>query len=485
MIQTVIGNEARPGEGDAVVCNRNPSTGEIVPAWPSASAAQVDAAVAAARSAASAWSFRSLAEREALLRRYAEVAAGQGEAFAAAIQAEAGKPLWEARQEAKAVVGKIELSIKAYAQRCAEFGSGPGKTRFKPHGVLGVLGPFNFPAHLPNGHIVPALLAGNAVVFKPSERVPTAAQIMMACWQEAGLPAGVLNLVQGGRETGAALAQHEGIDGLLFTGGSALGEKLRREFAAKPAKMLALELGGNNPLVVWGSDDLNLAVNLILQSAYVTAGQRCTCARRMIVPEGPTGEALLDALMAAIDQLRVGSAHATPEVFMGPVIGAAAAETLVTKQQELIDRGATALRLLRHTNPDTGLVTPGLMDATGINDLADEEMFGPLLTVRRVATFDDAIIEANRTAYGLAAGLVSPDRAQYEVFSQEVRSGIINWNTQLTGASGAAPFGGLGLSGNFRPSGFFAADYCSYAVASLEAGELNPDAPVPPGLRPN
>jgi len=484
MIQSIIAHQPQPGNSDREISNRNPSTGERMPTWMGAAPAQVDAAVAAARQASADWANQSLEDREALLRRYAEVAQDREDDFARAIQTEAGKPLWEARTEAKAVVGKVELSIKAYAQRCAEFGAGPARTRFKPHGVLAVLGPFNFPAHLPNGHIVPALLAGNTVVFKPSERVPTAAQVMMACWQEAGLPAGVLNLIQGDGLAGSALAEHDDIDGLLFTGGSAIGEQLRRDFAAKPAKMLALELGGNNPLVVWDAEDQRLAVNLILQSAFITAGQRCTCARRLIIPAGADGDNLLEALASAIDPLRTGPADAAPEVFMGPVIHAGAAQTLVAKQAELVHRGATAIRKLRHVSPDTGLVTPGLIDATAVTDLADEELFGPLLTVRRVASFEDAMTEANRTAYGLAAGLVSADAKKYAAFSARVRAGIINWNTQLTGASGGAPFGGLGLSGNFRPSGFFAADYCAYAVASMESPQLNPDTPTPPGLRP-
>jgi len=482
MIHSIINHQSEPGHSDRLIENRNPSTGESSPPWASAEATQIDRAVTAARAASSAWANTPLGERETLLRRYAAIVSEHKEELALVICAEAGKPLWESRQEAGAVVGKIELSIQAYAERCATFGSGPSRTRFKPHGVLGVLGPFNFPAHLPNGHIVPALLAGNTVVFKPSERVPAAAQLMMAYWQEAELPRGVLNLVQGDGSAGAALAAHDGIDGLLFTGGSTIGETLRRDFAHQPNKILALELGGNNPLVVWDPDNLPLAVNLILQSAYVTAGQRCTCARRLILPLDSRGDTILNALTTAMDQLRTGPAAADPAVFMGPVINAAAATHLVAKQAQLIDQGAIALRRLEHHQAHTGLVSPGLLDATAIADLADEELFGPLLMVRRVESFADAITEANRTAYGLSAGLVSGQTDAYQIFSTQVRSGIINWNTPLTGASGGAPFGGLGLSGNHRPSGYFAADYCSYAVASLEKEQLDPTAPLPPGL---
>lgn len=482
MINSVINHQIEPGSGDRAITNLNPSTGEAFPAWTAATADQVDRAVAAARAAFPAWSRTALSDRETLLRRYGAIVTEHKEELAEVICAEAGKPMWEARQEAGAVVGKIELSIKAYAQRCAEFGAAPSRTRFKPHGVLAVLGPFNFPAHLPNGHIVPALLAGNTVVFKPSERVPTAGQLMMSWWQEAGLPAGVLNLVQGDGETGAALTRHDDIDGVLFTGGSKIGEALRRDFAALPGKILALELGGNNPLVVWDQDNLPLTINLILQSAYVTSGQRCTCARRLIIPTDSRGDEILERLATAIDGLKTGPADSDPAVFMGPVINATSAERLVAKQTDLVSQGATVLRPLEHHRADTGLVSPGLLDASGIANLADEELFGPLLLVQRVESFEEAMQVANRTAYGLSAGLVSGNAELYQEFADTVRSGIMNWNTPLTGASGGAPFGGLGLSGNHRPSGFFAADYCSYAVASLEKEQLDPEAPVPPGL---
>ncbi|MBK1875970.1 succinylglutamate-semialdehyde dehydrogenase [Pelagicoccus mobilis] len=483
MIENFISGDWEEGASERSQLSVDPSTGKERTAWQAASSEQVDKAVAAARGTFAEWSNTSLQERESILQRYAEIVSEHEDQIAAAIQSEAGKPLWEARQEAKAVAGKVALSIKAYAQRCASFGSAPSRVSFRPHGVLAVLGPFNFPAHLPNGHIVPALLAGNTIVFKPSERVPLAAQLMGKCWEQAGLPKGVLNIVQGDGETGAALAEHEQIDGLLFTGGSKLGEHFRKRYAEHPDKILALELGGNNPLVVWDSSDVETAIDLILQSAYVTAGQRCTCARRLIIPDNSFGQSVIDQLSAAIDEIRVGSAYASPEVFMGPVISPDTALSLIEKQTEFTDKGANPIRSCRILEENTGLVSPGLIDVTELRDLPDEEIFGPLLQVKRVSTFEEAVSEANNTNYGLAAGLISQDQELYKTFHREVRAGIINWNKPLTGASGAAPFGGIGLSGNHRPSGFFAADYCSYAVASLESSEIEAGA-LPPGLRP-
>ena len=474
----------------------NPATGETVWTGPAASAAAVDQAVAAARAAFPAWSRRPGVEREALLRAFAQQLTAHKELFAEAISREVGKPHWEALTEVQSMIGKIDISIEAQAKRCAEFKNSLGVTRFRPHGVVAVLGPFNFPGHLPNGHIVPALLAGNTVVFKPSEFAPAVAELTARLWAAAGLPAGVLQLLQGGRETGIALAAHAGLDGLFFTGSARAGLALNELFARMPEKILALEMGGNNPLVVHRAADVRAAAALTVQSAYLSAGQRCTCARRLIVVTGPAtgagssarpevyGEAapFIAQLVRAIQGIRAGPSTDRPEPFMGPVVSAGAADRLLAAQDQLVNRGAQALVPLRRLRAGTGLVSPALLDVTAVPDRDDEELFGPLLQLIRVPDFAGALREANRTAYGLAAGLISDDAALFEQFAAEVRAGIINWNQQLTGASSGAPFGGVGRSGNHRPSAYLAADYCSYPVASIEVPELKLPAALPPGL---
>ncbi|MDP1580234.1 MAG: succinylglutamate-semialdehyde dehydrogenase [Candidatus Didemnitutus sp.] len=460
----------------------NPSTGEMVWTGASATPAEIDAAIVIARAAQSSWAARPLEERAAVLRAFAQQLAGHKTALAEIISHEIGKPRWEALTEVGAMIGKIEISIAAHAQRCGEFSSSIGITRFKPHGVVAVLGPFNFPGHLPNGHIAPALLAGNSVVFKPSELAPAVAENVAECWKAAGLPAGVLNIVQGGRDVGARLAAHPGLNALFFTGSARAGSALSELFAATPERLLALEMGGNNPLVVHRAADARAAVALTIQSAYLTAGQRCTCARRLIVPTGADGDTFLNTLVAAIAQIRVGAPTDEPEPFMGPVISAAAATGLLSAQQKLIAKGATPLVLAQALRPGTGLLSPGLIEVTALTERTDEEFFGPLLQVIRVPDFAAAIREANHTAFGLAAGLISDDAALYAEFRRDVRAGIINWNQQLTGASSAAPFGGVGRSGNHRPSAFFAADYCSYPVASIEVPQLKMPEQLPPGL---
>jgi succinylglutamic semialdehyde dehydrogenase len=442
--------------------------------------------VQAARAAFSRWAAHSLDGRIAVLERFAACLKTHADELARAIGEETGKPLWEAATEVTSMVNKVAISIQSYRERTGEK-SGPladatAVLRHKPHGVVAVFGPYNFPGHLPNGHIVPALLAGNCVLFKPSELTPKVAELTVKCWAEAGLPAGVLNLLQGGRETGVALAGHPGIDGLFFTGSSRTGNLLHAQFAGRPDKILALEMGGNNPLIVDQVADIDAAVYTIVQSAFISAGQRCTCARRLLVPQGQWGDALLARLVQVAARLKVGRFDAQPAPFMGSVISLQAAAQLLQAQADLLAKGATALLAMTQPQAGAALLTPGILDVTAVAERPDEEFFGPLLQVIRYADFDAAIDEANATVYGLAAGLLSDSKARYEQFWLHSRAGIVNWNKQLTGAASTAPFGGVGASGNHRASAYYAADYCAYPVASLESDTLVLPTTLTPGV---
>ncbi|MEK8079841.1 succinylglutamate-semialdehyde dehydrogenase [Pseudomonas sp. XK-1] len=464
----------------------NPVSQAVIWHGQAASAAQVEAAVQAARAAFPAWASRSLDERIAVLEQFAARLKSQGEALAHCIGEETGKPLWETATEVASMAAKIAISIQSYRERTGEK-SGPladatAVLRHKPHGVVAVFGPYNFPGHLPNGHIVPALLAGNCVVFKPSELTPKVAELTVKCWIDAGLPEGVLNLVQGARETGVALAANPGIDGLFFTGSSRTGNLLHNQFAGRPEKILALEMGGNNPLIVDQVEDIDAAVYTIVQSAFISAGQRCTCARRLLVPQGAWGDALLARLVQVAGQIRVGRFDEQPAPFMGSVISLAAAQQLIQAQAQLLAQGASALLTMTQPEADAALLTPGIIDVSAIANRPDEEFFGPLLQVIRYADFAEAIAEANNTQYGLAAGLLSDSRARYDEFWLQSRAGIVNWNKQLTGAASSAPFGGVGASGNHRASAYYAADYCAYPVASLEVESLSLPATLTPGV---
>ena len=465
----------------------NPANNDILWQGQGADSQQIDDAITAARAAFLAWSLTSYSDRLAVVKAFQTQLKEHAEEIAIAIAQETGKPLWETRTEAAAMAGKIDLSAKAYEERTGVVSkpAPPGTQawlRHRPHGVVAVFGPYNFPGHLPNGHIVPALLAGNTVVFKPSEQTPMVAELTVRCWLNAGIPAGVINLVQGARETGIALANHNGIDGLFFTGSSSTGMLLHKQYAGRPDKILALEMGGNNPLIVSQVADTRAAVHEIIQSAYISAGQRCTCARRLYIPKGAQGDHLVEMLVTTIGKIRVGFYDAEPAPFMGSVISSTAAQQLLTAQQALIKQGAKSLVTMRLLTANTGLLSPGLVDVTNAKDLPDEEYFGPLLTLTRYDNFDQAITMANNTSFGLSAGLLSDSRKEYDYFLPRIRAGIVNWNKQITGASGAAPFGGVGASGNHRASAFYAADYCAYPVASIEADVLTMPQQLSPGL---
>ena len=484
MSELFIGGAWRGGQG-APLASLDPATGEAV--WQGAAASASDAAdaVAAARAAFQGWADTPLAERIAAVRRYKAVLEARAEAFARDISRETGKALWETRAELGSMVAKVEVSITAQAERAGEreaaVAFGRAVLRHRPHGVMAVLGPYNFPGHLPNGHIVPALLAGDTVVFKPSEETPLAGRHMALAWEEAGLPAGVFNLVQGGREAGAALLEQP-IDGLLFTGSAEAGAHFRRAFVERPEVILALELGGDNPLIVWDADPAAAAA-LIVQSAFVTTGQRCSCARRLILRDGADGDAVLDALQALVARLRIGAWDEAEEPFMGPLISDRAAEGARSRVAALQALGARTLTPFEGVaGRSAAFVTPAILDVTGVA-APDQEIFAPVLQVTRAADFDAAITAANRTAFGLSAGLVSDDDALWARFLQRSRAGIVNRNRPTTGAASNMPFGGLGASGNHRPSAYYAADYCAYPVGSFEAARALDTTAEIKGLR--
>lgn len=451
-----------------------------------ASIQEVNEAFASARLAFPSWSSLSLSERIKYIESYRDHLSKKGDILAEMISKEVGKPLWESKTEVTAMINKIGISINAYNLRCPETNleqpQGNLFTRHRPHGVMAVLGPFNFPGHLPNGHIVPALLAGNTVVFKPSEFAPFCAEIMVECWEQAGLPSGVFNMVQGGRETGKLISQHPEMDGLLFTGSWPTGKLLAEQMAATPHKILALEMGGNNPYVIGDIADLKTAAYLTILSAFITAGQRCTCARRLIVPKGKQGDDFLKTLLEMAKTIRVDKFTASPEPFMGPLISPQAAENVLAKQNALIAKGAQPLLKMEPLKQGPAFLSPGIIDVTPIADRPDEEIFGPLLQVIRVDDLTAAIKEANNTQYGLSAGILSDNPDEFKLFLDNIRAGVINWNAQLTGSSSYAPFGGLKHSGNHRPSGLYAADYCSYPVASLEIPTLQKPKMNIPGI---
>ncbi len=474
-----------PAHG-AVWNKLDPVTQQSIWQGAEATADEVEQACQSARAAFAAWARRPLAERIEIIQRFASLLEQNKQQLATVISRETSKPLWETLTEVQAMMGKVAISIRAYHERTGEslteMADGAASLRHRPHGVLAVFGPYNFPGHLPNGHIVPALIAGNTVVFKPSELTPWTAEETVKLWQAAGLPDGVLNLVQGGRSTGEALAQSSEIDGLLFTGSANTGYHLHQQLAGAPEKILALEMGGNNALIIDEITDIDAVVNLTIQSAFVSAGQRCTCARRLIIKNGAAGDAFIQRLVEVTRDLVIGQWDAEPQPFMGGVISLTAAQQILQAQQRLIDLGATPLLSVTQPDVNSSLLRAGILEVTGVSNIPDEEYFGPLSCIYRYDSFDEALKIANATRFGLSVGLVSPDRDLFERLLIEARAGIVNWNKPLTGASSAAPFGGVGASGNHRASAFYAADYCAWPMASLESDQVNLPEKLSPGI---
>lgn len=438
-----------------------------------------------AASAWPAWAASPLSNRVETLRRFANAVRAAEEEFVDLIARETGKPLWDARTEVAAVINKVDISVSAYSERTGqkrlEGAMGARQAiRHKPHGVMAVLGPYNFPAHLPNGHIVPALLAGNGVVFKPSEKTPAVGAFLVGLYHKAGVPQDLIRLVIGGPDEGRALAAHPDVAGILFTGSAQTGIAINRAFADQPNKILALEMGGNNPIIVWDTPDIQSAATLVVQSAFLSAGQRCTAAKRLIVRDSLAPQ-LIQEVKGLTDRLIVDHPHADPTPYMGPVIDNQAADGLTESFLILMSNGGRPIKHMARPVKDRPFLSPAIIDVTEMPERPDIELFGPLLQVIRVPDFDAAIAEANNTRYGLSAALIGGSPDHYDRFWANVRAGIVNWNNPTNGASSSAPFGGVGISGNHRPSAYYAADYCAYPVVSSEAEQAR--ATLGAGLR--
>jgi len=466
-----IAGKWQAGHGSAF-SSTDPSNGAQIWAGNGASAHDVDTAYKAARGAFEKWSETSLEDRCAIAAKFKDIAAANKDKLAELIARETGKILWDAAGEAGAVAGKVDISLRAYNERTGTSSTsvafGRADLRHRPHGVMAILGPYNFPAHLPNGQIIPALIAGNTVVYKPSEQCPAVGEFMMDLYAQAGFPPGVINMVQGALETGAAVLDHPDLNGVLFTGSAGTGAFIHKKFGGRPEVVLALEMGGNNPLLVWDVSDTDAAANLIIQSAFITSGQRCTCARRILLPEGPRGDTIVDALVGLVDGLTVGAWNDETPAFMGPVISADIATHVLKRAHGL---GGKVIRSAETLARGPAFVKPSIVDVTGIA-VPDEEIFGPVMQIIRVPSLAAGIAEANNTRFGLSAGLLSDNHDNWELFTRKIHAGVVNFNRPTTGAAGFLPFGGPGASGNHNPGAFYAADFCAWPMASQIADEV-------------
>lgn len=473
-----IGGSWKQGRGEKFA-SLNPANGETVWSGHAANDQDVQDAFTAASEAFEAWSQTPLEERLKFIHKYKALALDYKPKMAELISRETGKLLWDATGEAGALSAKVDISLTAYEERTGALSKdtafGNASLQHRGHGVMAILGPYNFPAHLPNGQILPALIAGNTVVFKPSEQTPAVGEALAHLFAEAGFPAGVFNMVQGSRETGGAILNADKLDGLLFTGSAKTGAFIHKHFGGRPEIVLALEMGGNSPLIIWDVNDAEAAASIAAQSAFITSGQRCTCARRLIVPQGAKGDAIVDALAGFMDRMTIGAWDDDQTATVGPLISADIAGSVIKGASELESAGAKTIRKCDVTDRGGAFITPGLYDVTGC-DVADEEIFGPVLQVTRAADWDAAITEANNTRFGLAAGLVSDDTNRWTDFKRRIRAGVVNFNRPTTGAASFLPFGGPGASGNHNPGAYYAADFCAWPMASqvADAPEIMP-----------
>lgn len=476
-----------PAHPDQVVWSGSPNVGSI------------EQAIRSARQALPAWSSTSIEQRVSVLRRFQEISKSRVKELGSLISDETGKALWESDGEASLIAAKVEITLEegewSGRHRVSDFEFGLNETKrarchFKPHGVMGVVGPFNFPAHLPNGHIIPALLTGNTVVFKPSDKAPAVGQMLVEMYHEAlqaeGAPEGVVNLVHGGVPESVALCTSHEVDGVLFTGSWAAGRAITEANLDQPGKIIALEMGGNNPAIIMPDADLFQAVVEVTRCAFNTTGQRCTSTRRLIVHRD-VADKVIPALIKSASNLLIGDPRAPEPVFMGPIISEQALDSVLKFQERVAENGGRVLmESTRMPDREGWFITPGIIQVDrftlGCDDAGcDEEVFGPLLRVSIVDSFDDALEQANATRYGLSAAIFTADETLQNRFLNECRAGCRNINCGTAGASSKLPFGGLGLSGNHRPAGAFALDYTAYPVASMiETGDA---CSIPSGMR--
>jgi len=447
----------------------DPAFGDVLWAGNSADFQEVDAAFNAARKAFEGWSQTTIEKRIEIVSRFRDLALEAKVDMGLLIAKETGKALWDATGEGGALSAKADISVTAYKDRTGELERettfGKAALHHRAHGVFAVLGPYNFPAHLPNGQILPALIAGNTVVFKPSEQCPAVGEALTRLYEAAGFPPGVINMVQGGRNTGAAILGHSELDGVLFTGSPNTGAYIHKLFGGRPEIILALEMGGNNPLIIWDVKDVKAASSIAVQSAFITSGQRCTCTRRLIIPDGEIGNRILAEVESQTQKLVLGSWKDGDNISTGPLVSGAIANQVIREADGLKEKGAIVVKPATQSAKGAAFVEPGIYDVTGI-EVVDEEIFGPVLQVIRVSDWDAAIKTANDTKFGLAAGLVSDDRALWDNFKLRIRAGVVNFNRPTTGAASFLPFGGPGASGNHNPGAYYAADFCAWPMAS-------------------
>ncbi|MGK5090156.1 aldehyde dehydrogenase family protein [Bdellovibrionota bacterium FG-2] len=448
---------------------------------------QIDAAVLSAREAFRLWKKSLSTERKNLLVRLSAALEARRELIVQSISRETGKPLWEAETEFESMLGKVSFALEDVDRTPKEIvlaasgGEVSGVSRYRALGVLAVITPFNFPGSVALGHIIPAIASGNTVVLKPSEKTPFVGQAIAECFEEAGFPSGVFNLVQGEREVGRRLCAHPDVSGVLFSGSFEVGTRIKQETLQQHWKLLVLQMGGKNSAIIWEDADLEYAVQEVLVGAFITAGQRCTATSRVIVHKK-----LLDQFMARFHEraksFTIG--HPLNQPFMGPMIDQGAVDRymkfigIATREKcDVIMRGKSIevegvkASGSNYVTPSICLVEECSVAAALKSVYQQTEIFGPNAAVLVTEDLDHALALANATQYGLVSSVFTKDRAIFEKCASELETGLINWNRSTVGGSSKLPFGGLKKSGNHYATALFSAMYCMVPVTSIEIPE--------------
>lgn len=455
-----------------------------------ASYQDVDKACEAAKEAFVAWSQLSFDERINYLRKLATVFETHKEDLAELISRETGKPLWETRTEAGALSAKVKVTIEDSFKLVEDvrienaLPNVDGYIRYRPKGPMVVLGPFNFPAHLPNGHFIPALLMGNTVVFKPSDKTPAVGQFMAEMFSRAELPRGVFNMVQGQAEIGKRLAKHNDINAVLFTGSYEVGLKIKRDTVDHYWKSLALEMGGKNAAIVWDDAEIEKTVYENVVGSFLSAGQRCSCTSRMYVHEN-----IYDEYVEKFKKLTMGLSvgHWSENNFMGSLIDEDAYLRFFRYQDIARREGAEPILLGEkvETKYEGYYTSPAIfsVDQPSVDSVYQKsEIFGPNVAIYKVNDLEQAISMVNDSSYGLSSAIFTKNKANYEKALSTLDVGLLNWNRTTNGSSSRLPFGGTKKSGNGHPSAHFAVYYCSTPIASLEDETVFDKSKVMPGI---
>ena len=452
-----------------------PASQQIVWQGHAASIQQTNQAIEAASQAFTLWRCKDISERLLYIHRFEQLIRIHNNALALAICDDTGRPLWDSLQEVENLIGNIQLAFEAHQQRAGgrviPLQSGHIQLKHRPHGALTVICSSSMPALLSCGQIIPSLLAGNTVIYKPSERTPKVAEYLMKLWQQTEIPDGVINLIQGSANVASHLCSHCDISGVLFTGKTSTGITLNQQLAHQPNKLVSLQMSANNPLIVDEVNNLSAAAYQVIYSAFVSTGQRCTNIKRLYIPDSHFGDELTAQLIEYSHSLIIGRYDEQPAPFMGPMLNIASAKQVVKQQQNLLSCGANVLLSANQAEEKSAFLSPGLLDITHMKRTDDceydEEIFGPVLQIHRYKDFDQAIELANQSKFGLAASLISDKENHFLEFDRHICAGVITWNHPITGMIGAAPFGGIGLSGNHRSGNWYAADYCSYPATTM------------------